>query len=569
MITDFFLTEKKNKRNSKNLSSTLLYSFFIFTYIFLFLLTNNHPSIVNASSARVNGFRFKSFASKVKSSVSKAANKVKSSVKSSVNKVKSSVRSSVNKVAAKARNVERKVKSHAKKSLNSIKKHVNKIKKAVKNHVKDIKSKAGKKLRSVKTHVKIVKNHVKNHVNKIKKAVKSKVSKIKNKVKQVKNKTVKKVKNLKNKLKNKITKSKQKIKNFVKNTKNKLKKTAKKLKSKLTEIKKKTHNKLKSLKKGIHNKFKKIKNKVKKIKDKIKNKVKNVKDKVKNKVKKIKDKVKNKIKETKNKIKNKIKVKWNEIKKKVNEKFGERQQVNRKMSVTKKDIEIAGKFSEDAYADKKDTKVLGSLSDDYKLVMNYNNDKKKVYSKAYFNPDDKTLVISFRGTVKTSIKDWSHNLDLGKKKVYFNGKYIGKVHSGFYKEYMLVRDDLQKLLKEYNGDASKIIITGHSQGAALAELAALDYSLSNKDAKSKVQLISFGQPRVGDKTHAELVDKEINDYARVVSSYKGGQDIVTTVPPTLFGFKQAGVEIDVSCSAKGSIKCHDMGGYLEDMKKGN
>jgi predicted lipase len=85
---------------------------------------------------------------------------------------------------------------------------------------------------------------------------------------------------------------------------------------------------------------------------------------------------------------------------------------------------------------------------------------------------------------------------------------------------------------------SRIKVTGHSLGAALALLGALDleYLFPGRIAT----VYNFGQPRVGNLNFAMYADSRLQIYRVVHDS-----DIVATIPPPFFmlGYIHAGTQI--------------------------
>ena len=86
----------------------------------------------------------------------------------------------------------------------------------------------------------------------------------------------------------------------------------------------------------------------------------------------------------------------------------------------------------------------------------------------------KQTVISFRGS--SNIQDWLDDLDF--IKVPYPGVDGGEVHKGFYDAWLdllpKVMPQAQSLLDAHKG--GNVLITGHSLGAALAQLCALNIS---------------------------------------------------------------------------------------------
>ena len=109
-----------------------------------------------------------------------------------------------------------------------------------------------------------------------------------------------------------------------------------------------------------------------------------------------------------------------------------------------------------------------------------------------------------------------------------------RVHSGFLKGYKSVRDTLHGKIPR---DSCRIRITGHSLGAALALLCAVDIQYNFKNADIEVFL--FGCPRVGNKAFVRSYNKRVFKTLRVTN----GNDIVTKLPPVIFGYHHAGINI--------------------------
>ncbi|KAF0983957.1 hypothetical protein FDP41_007872 [Naegleria fowleri] len=111
-------------------------------------------------------------------------------------------------------------------------------------------------------------------------------------------------------------------------------------------------------------------------------------------------------------------------------------------------------------------------------------------------------------------------------------------------------------------------------------IATLDFTFHHPQMKQHVQLITFGQPRTVQSDFLNTFNNYIKYYSRYVirasESIKdwtgkviisaAQDDIVTTVPPKIFGFQHAGHRIDLNCPARGIVKCHDMTLYLDALK---
>lgn len=150
---------------------------------------------------------------------------------------------------------------------------------------------------------------------------------------------------------------------------------------------------------------------------------------------------------------------------------------------------------------------------------------------------DDILYITFRGS--DSPTDWNTNLTFWKKAIpYGNTASKIRVHSGFIDAYKSpgVRGIIHSSVTQ---DVHYVKITGHSQGAALAILCAVDveYNFPDRD----IEVIVFGCPRVGNRAFMKSYNK------RVVKSVtvENGNDIVTKIPFALWGYRHVGAKLHI------------------------
>ncbi|MDJ0846403.1 lipase family protein [Crocosphaera sp.] len=146
-------------------------------------------------------------------------------------------------------------------------------------------------------------------------------------------------------------------------------------------------------------------------------------------------------------------------------------------------------------------------------------------------------IIIFRGT-QTRI-EWINNF-MALQKDYtdpISGQYFGKIHEGFIKNYLRIIEPVPKAIAEQLAPALPCYISGHSLGASLATLAALDIALNVPQLKDKIQLYTYASPRVGDPTFAKLHAQYIPNSYRVVNL----ADIIAFMPPT----QSVGTYVDV------------------------
>ncbi|XP_051130098.1 lipase-like [Andrographis paniculata] len=153
-----------------------------------------------------------------------------------------------------------------------------------------------------------------------------------------------------------------------------------------------------------------------------------------------------------------------------------------------------------------------------------------------FAADLNATVIAFRGTNEKSIENWVEDLFWKQLEIDYPGVDDAKVHHGFYSAYYEtslrpgILDAVQKV-KEMYGDI-RIIVTGHSMGGAMAALCALDLRLTRRE--ENIQVMTFGQPRIGNAAFASYYSKIVPNTIRVTH----GHDIVPHLPPYYSYFPQ-------------------------------
>lgn len=151
------------------------------------------------------------------------------------------------------------------------------------------------------------------------------------------------------------------------------------------------------------------------------------------------------------------------------------------------------------------------------------------------------LFICFKGSHGRA--DWTDNfkfwqIDVRKMKPYGNLDSDVRVHVGFIEQYKTIRSIIHLIVKQHAKE-TKIIVTGHSLGGALATLCAVDIQFNFLD--KFVECVTFGSPRVGNKAFAESFNKRIPSSFR----YVNGQDIVCKVPMPIFGYCHVDQKIQI------------------------
>ena len=166
----------------------------------------------------------------------------------------------------------------------------------------------------------------------------------------------------------------------------------------------------------------------------------------------------------------------------------------------------------------------------------------------------KTIYVVLRGS--SSLMNWLDDFEI--RQVSYNSypECNCKVHNGFYRSSMGITnktlDSVNILRKKY--PSYSVVVTGHSYGAAVGQLLALELEKSGVT----VELYNYGQPRVGDDKYADFVNTKIKDLWRTTHN----KDIVPHVPPMdVFGYKHSCREIFEDSAGKltvcSEVDCED------------
>jgi len=145
-------------------------------------------------------------------------------------------------------------------------------------------------------------------------------------------------------------------------------------------------------------------------------------------------------------------------------------------------------------------------------------------------PSDEAIYVVFRGSA--SIKNWIVNVDAIKTEYTSFDECIDcNVHKGWYTaeqnviQYVIQQvKSLQEIYPKY-----VVKVTGHSLGAAVAQLTTMDLAKNG----IKTSMINFGQPRTGDVNYATFVPSIVD----VATTWRvtHDKDTVVHLPPTVDG----------------------------------
>lgn len=132
-----------------------------------------------------------------------------------------------------------------------------------------------------------------------------------------------------------------------------------------------------------------------------------------------------------------------------------------------------------------------------------------------------TVLICFRGS--DDMADWLANASAKKIRSTY---HVGLVHTGFLRTSAVVENDVFGYLSNHLG--KKLVVTGHSLGAAMAVLFAA-HGFSSPDA-----IITFGAPRVGNKEFALNFNNRYGDRSL---RFVNNNDAVTRMPWKVQGYE--------------------------------
>lgn len=139
-----------------------------------------------------------------------------------------------------------------------------------------------------------------------------------------------------------------------------------------------------------------------------------------------------------------------------------------------------------------------------------------------------SIYVVFRGS--SSPLNWIYDLEL-QQVSYESYDCDGcMVHKGFYHSAINVQKQvlLYILSLKLKYPSYKIIVTGHSYGAAVSQLIAME--IIKQFPNVNVEVYNFGQPRIGNTEYAFLVNQVLKVNWRFVHD----KDIVPHVPPGTF-----------------------------------
>ncbi|WP_240688019.1 lipase family protein [Pseudalkalibacillus hwajinpoensis] len=137
------------------------------------------------------------------------------------------------------------------------------------------------------------------------------------------------------------------------------------------------------------------------------------------------------------------------------------------------------------------------------------NDKQKECF-GFILQSDNSVVISFRGT--KSCADWMADSEVAQ--LPFHGGYV---HRGFLDIYNSCSTEIFKEYDKLTSPNKTLYVTGHSLGAGLATLHAVDAEIQK--SFENIVLYNYASPRVGDMQFASIYKSHIKNSMRFVNKH--------------------------------------------------
>ena len=167
-------------------------------------------------------------------------------------------------------------------------------------------------------------------------------------------------------------------------------------------------------------------------------------------------------------------------------------------------------------------------------------------AKGFVGLFDDTWYVAIRGS--SSVANWEDDFEV--RLVEYKECDDCKVHRGFYQSALALTAQTVALLPK----GCQVIVTGHSYGAAVAQLLAVELI----NTGYIVHVYNFGQPRVCNAEGAKHINSKLTDFWRVTHD----RDIVPHLPPMSIGYRHSSGEVfeDLggalhTCSGDEDAKC--------------
>ena len=185
-----------------------------------------------------------------------------------------------------------------------------------------------------------------------------------------------------------------------------------------------------------------------------------------------------------------------------------------------------------------------------------------VYSGIAFASKDQNVLV-FRGTQTQA--EWLKNLNARQVPyVAPDGNTYGKVHEGFHDLMRQLRPSLKEVVAQLD-PTLPCYVTGHSLGAAIATLIAMEISYLVPEMKENIRLYSYAGPRVGSPDFVRAHSQRIPNAYRVINL----GDAVPLLPPVTMAdsYVHVGEEWSFLVQSGDALLNHVVDTYREAMDR--
>ena len=163
------------------------------------------------------------------------------------------------------------------------------------------------------------------------------------------------------------------------------------------------------------------------------------------------------------------------------------------------------------------------INDDTTVLKKLIYDKHdKMFGMFVYHKTAKVNFLIYRGTLTQS--DWS-DIDIDIKQSDYVNCENGCVHSGFYKRFNELKDQLVNIFSVY--DNKKLYIGGHSLGAPICIFTSL--LIKNKYKDINYETYVFALPKMGNQNFAKYVNTNMHNKLKI---YDNQADIIPNLPFT-------------------------------------
>lgn len=175
--------------------------------------------------------------------------------------------------------------------------------------------------------------------------------------------------------------------------------------------------------------------------------------------------------------------------------------------------------------------------------------------------DGERLIVVLEGTNAFSVLSWLNDFDfvpLTPGSAHFPDNNGAKLHRGMYSTFLRQIYEIEAVMQPHLDKRKKITVTGHSQGAALGEVATTYLSLQHKDHEVTGRV--FAKPRIGDRRWADYVDTVNQGRFQYMQN---NADIVGMIMPIEWAFRHPSGEVWIhgpdtfQCDGQENRKCLD------------